>query len=48
MNEVSAAVGRLALAMLSEDHLSGISERWPEIAQCFHHRDVDHRPTTTT
>ena len=35
MNEVNAAIGQLAKAVLSSDHLSQIRERWPEIAQCF-------------
>jgi hypothetical protein len=35
MNEVDAIVGRLGKPMLWTDDLSGISERWPEIASCF-------------
>lgn len=35
MNEVSAAVGQLAMAVLSSEMLSQIRESIPEIAQCF-------------
>jgi ParB/Sulfiredoxin domain len=35
MNEIGAAVRRLAKPMLVVDDLGEISPRWPEIAQCF-------------
>jgi len=35
MNEVGAAVRRLAKSMLVADDLGEISPRWPEIAKCF-------------
>jgi hypothetical protein len=35
MNEVVAAVRRLAKPMLIMDDLGGMAPRWPEIAKCF-------------
>jgi ParB-like chromosome segregation protein Spo0J len=35
MNEVGAVTRRLGKAMLAEDDLSQIRERWSEIAKCF-------------
>ena len=35
MNEVSAVLRRLAMAMLTADDFVTIGTKWPEIAECF-------------